>query len=34
MGRLVNTVRVMAKPLEGNTLAEYLGLMPRDRPAA
>jgi GNAT superfamily N-acetyltransferase len=32
MGRLVNTLRVMAKPLAGGTLPEYLALVERDRP--
>lgn len=32
MGRLVNTLRVMFKPLAGGTLAEYLALIERDRP--
>jgi RimJ/RimL family protein N-acetyltransferase len=32
MGQLVNTLRIMAKPLAGGTLAEYLALVARDRP--
>jgi hypothetical protein len=28
----VNDLRVMAKPLAGGTLAEYLALVARDRP--
>lgn len=32
MGRLVNTLRVMAKPLAGGSVAEYLARVPRDRP--
>jgi len=32
MGNLVNTLRIMAKPLAGGTLAEYLALVSRDRP--
>ena len=32
MGRKVNDVRVMAKPLAGGTLADYLALVARDRP--
>lgn len=32
MGRLVNTLRVMFKPLAGGTLAGYLALIERDRP--
>jgi hypothetical protein len=31
MGRNTNTVRVMAKPLAGGTLAEYFSLVERDR---
>jgi hypothetical protein len=31
MGRLVNTLRVMFKPLAGGTLAEHLTLVERDR---
>ncbi len=34
MGRKVNTVRVMAKPLAGGSLAEYLVLVERDNPGA
>jgi len=32
MGKRVNTLRVMAKPLAGGTLPEYLTLVARDRP--
>ena len=32
MGRLVNSVSVMVKPLAGGTLCDYLSLVPRDRP--
>ena len=32
MGRRVNTVRVMVKPLAGGTLEQYRALVPRDRP--
>jgi GNAT superfamily N-acetyltransferase len=32
MGRKVNNLRVMAKPLADGALSEYLGLVPRDRP--
>ena len=32
MGARVNTVRVMAKPLAGGSFAQYLALVPRDRP--
>jgi hypothetical protein len=32
MGKLVNTLRVMAKPLAAETLPEYLALVARDRP--
>jgi GNAT superfamily N-acetyltransferase len=32
IGRQVNVVRVMCKPLAGGTVAEYLSLVPRDRP--
>ena len=32
MGKRVNDVRVMAKPLTGETLADYLAIVPRDRP--
>ena len=31
-GAQTNTLRVMFKPLAGGTLAEYLALVPRDRP--
>jgi GNAT superfamily N-acetyltransferase len=34
MGKKVNTVRVMAKPLAGGTLSEYLALIGRDNPRA
>ncbi len=34
MGKRVNTVRVMMKPLAGGTLAQYLSLIERDRPEA
>jgi GNAT superfamily N-acetyltransferase len=33
MGRLTNTLRVMAKPLAAGTLSEYLALVERDGPA-
>jgi GNAT superfamily N-acetyltransferase len=32
MGRRVNDVRVMVNPLTSDTLADYLALVPRDRP--
>ena len=32
MGQLTNTLRVMVKPLSGNTVQDYLALVPRDRP--
>jgi hypothetical protein len=32
MGRLINTLRVMVKPLAGGAVADYLLLVPRDRP--
>jgi GNAT superfamily N-acetyltransferase len=32
MGKAVNTLRVMAKPLTGGVLPEYLALVARDRP--
>lgn len=32
MGRLTNTLRVMVKPLQGQTIEEFLALVPRDRP--
>ena len=32
MGRLTNTLRVMFKPLAGGSMAQYLGLVERDRP--
>ena len=31
-GTKVNTLRVMAKPLAGGSLAEYFALVARDRP--
>jgi GNAT superfamily N-acetyltransferase len=34
IGALTHTLRVMAKPLERNTLAEYFSAVPRDRPDA
>ena len=34
MGRKSNLLRVMAKPLAGGTIAEYLALVERDRPGA
>lgn len=34
MGARVNTLSVMMKPLGGGTVAEYLALVPRDRPGA
>ena len=34
MGKRVNTVRVMMKPLAGGTPAQYLSLIERDRPEA
>lgn len=34
MGRRVNTVRIMAKPLANGQLPEYLGMVARDRPEA
>ncbi|MDQ6620432.1 MAG: GNAT family N-acetyltransferase [Pseudomonadota bacterium] len=34
MGAKVNAVRVMAKPLAGGTISEYLALVPRDNPRA
>lgn len=34
MGRLTSTLRVMAKPLAGDSLGDYLALVPRDRPPA
>jgi GNAT superfamily N-acetyltransferase len=34
MGKLHNTVRVMCKPLAGGSLAQYLAIVPRDRPEA
>lgn len=34
MGKRVNTVRVMMKPLAGGTLPQYLSLIERDRPEA
>jgi GNAT superfamily N-acetyltransferase len=32
MGKLTHTLRVMAKPLAGGSLDDYLALVPRDRP--
>lgn len=32
MGKLTNTLRVMVKPLHGQTIEEFLALVPRDRP--
>lgn len=32
MGRLIQTVKVCLKPLDHNTVAQYLALVPRDRP--
>ncbi len=32
MGRRLNTIRVMVKPLAGGRIDDYLGLVPRDRP--
>lgn len=32
MGARVNTIRVMAKPLAGGTISQYLALVPRDQP--
>ena len=32
MGQRTNTLRVMVKPLSGNTVQDYLGHVPRDRP--
>ena len=34
MGKKTNVLRVMAKPLAGGTIAEYLALVERDRPGA
>ncbi len=34
MGRKCNLLRVMAKPLAGGTIAEYLALVERDRPGS
>ncbi len=34
IGRQVNTMRVMLKPLAGGSLAEHLARVPRDRPGA
>jgi len=34
MGRKSHLLRVMAKPLAGGTIAEYLALVDRDRPGA
>jgi predicted GNAT superfamily acetyltransferase len=32
MGKLKNTIRVMVKPLAGDSLEQYLSLIERDRP--
>ena len=32
MGQRTKTLRVMVKPLSGNTVQDYLGHVPRDRP--
>jgi hypothetical protein len=32
MGKLTNAVRVMVKPIGGDTIEHYLSLVPRDRP--
>ncbi len=32
MGKRTHTIRVMAKPLQGQSLAEYYAIVPRDRP--
>ena len=34
MGKQSNLLRVMAKPLAGGTIDEYLALVARDRPGA
>jgi len=34
MGKKSNLLRVMAKPLAGGTIDEYLELVERDRPSA
>jgi len=34
LGRRVNTVRVLVKPLAGRPLADYLALVARDNPGA
>ena len=34
MGQLTNTLRVMVKPLSGDSFDDYLATMPRDRPQA
>jgi GNAT superfamily N-acetyltransferase len=34
MGARINTVRVLLKPLAGDSLADYLAQVPRDRPEA
>jgi len=34
MGQKSNLLRVMAKPLAGGTIADYLALVERDRPGA
>jgi hypothetical protein len=33
-GRRVNSVRILLKPLGGETLPAYLGRVPRDRPGS
>jgi hypothetical protein len=33
MGQKTNSIRVMAKPLFGQSIAEYYALVERDRPA-
>ena len=32
MGQRVNELRVMVKPLDGGQIADYLAMVPRDRP--
>ena len=32
MGQRVNSLRVMVKPLDGGRIADYLEMVPRDRP--
>lgn len=34
MGKRINTIRVMVKPLSGGTIEQYLSLVSRDRPDA